>query len=108
MKYDSSQQVSATYLRNNASEVIDEAIKEGIRVIVRRSKPVVVMLPVQEYENLKNPPTPPAKQKPRKKFNLEELRKNSTFSKYRGCMKDMYPEGMTSVQLQKQWAKYVD
>lgn len=105
MQFDTSQQVSATYLRNNASEVIDETIKEGIRIIVRRSTPVVVMLSAQEYEKIKNPPAKPKKYK---KFNLEEIRKNSTFSKYMGCMKDMYPKGMTSVQLQKKWAEYVD
>jgi len=106
MQYDSSQQVSATYLRNNTSEVIDEAIKERIRVIVRRSTPVVIMLSVQEYENLKNPP---AKPKKHKKFNLEEIRKNNTFYKYTGCAKnDPKFKGLTAVQACKKWTDYVD
>jgi len=108
MQFDSSQQVSATYLRNNASEVIDETIKEGIRIIVRRSTPVVVMLSAQEYENLKNPPAK-LKSKPRKKFNLEEIRKNNTFYKYSGCAKDDPDfKGLTAVQVCKKWTDYVD
>jgi prevent-host-death family protein len=105
MQFDSSQQVSATYLRNNASEVIDEAIKEGIRVIVRRSNPIVVMLPVQEYEKLKNPTKP----KKKKKFDLEEIQKNNTFYKYTGCAKnDPDFKGLTAVQVCKKWTDYVD
>jgi len=105
MQFDSSQQVSATYLRNNASEIIDKAISEGIRVIVRRSKPVVIMLPVQEYEKLKNS----ASQKKKKKFNLEEIRKDNTFYKYIGCMEDNPDfKGLTSVQICKKWTDYVD
>jgi len=105
MQFDSSQQISATYLRNNASEVIDEAVKEGIRVIVRRSTPIVVMLPVQEYEKLKNP----AKPKKKKKFDLEEIRKNNTFYKYTGCLKDDPDfKGLTAKQALRKWTDYVD
>lgn len=105
MQFDISQQVSATYLRNNASEVIEGVIREGIRVIIRRSKPVVIMLPIQEYEKLKNQIKPRKK----KRFNLEEIRKNNTFYKYTGCAKDDPDfKGLTSVQACKKWTDYVD
>ena len=105
MEYALSQQVSATYLRNNTSAVIDEVMKEGIRVIVRRSKPIAIVLPIQEYENLKNPVKP----KKRKKFDLEEIRKNNTFYKYTGCMKnDPDFKGLTTKQILRKWTDYVD
>ena len=75
MKFDTSQQISATYLRNNTSEIINQTIKEGMSVIVRRSKPTVIMLSMQEFEKLKNESKP----KKHKKFNLEEIRKNSVY-----------------------------
>ena len=105
MKFDTSQQISATYLRKNTSEIINQTIKEGMSVIVRRSKPTVIMLSMQEFEKLKNESKP----KKHKKFNLEEIRKNSTFRKYRGCMADNPDfKGLTSVQIAKKWTDYVD
>jgi hypothetical protein len=60
---------------------------------------------MQEFEKLKNESKP----KKHKKFNLEEIRKNSTFRKYRGCMADNPDfKGLTSVQIAKKWTDYVD
>jgi len=103
MEYALSQQVSATYLRNNASAVIDEVMKEGIRVIVRRSKPIAIVLPIQEYENLKNP----AKPKKHKKFDLKKLRENNYFDKYIGCWDKEFGD-LTSIQITRKWTDYVD
>lgn len=97
-----SQQVSATYARNHFKEVNDKALKEGFCVIMRKSQPVTVVMSMQEYAKLQETPI-----KKKKKITLEQLRKNSTFAKYRGCLKDIYP-GMTSVELAKQWYKNVN
>lgn len=103
-----SQQISATYARNNFREVNEKAIKEGMCIIVRKSKPVTIILSVDEYLRLKNAQeVEQAKKKPPRKITLTELRKNSTFEKYIGCMQDDYP-GMTALDLQHNWYKYVD
>lgn len=45
----------------------------------------------------------------RKEFNLEEIRKNNTFYKYRGCMKnDPDFKGLTAEQVLRKWTDYVD
>lgn len=107
-----SQQISATYARNNFKEVNEKAIKEGMCVIIRKSKPVTVVLSITEYEKLQKAyekyETYKNKiEKPAKKITLEELRKDSFFDKYAGCMKDDYP-GMTALEWQHNWYKYVD
>lgn len=103
-----SQQISATYARNNFKEINEKAIKEGMCIIVRKSKPVTVILSINEYLRLKNAQeTEQAKKKPSRKMTLAQLRKNSTFEKYGGCMQDDYP-GMTALDLQHNWYKYVD
>lgn len=101
-----SQQVSATYARNHFKEVTNKAIKEGICVIMRKSKPVTVVLPIVEYEKIK---TKAVESRPKKikKITLEELRKNSTFHKYIGSLAKEYP-GKTALDLQHEWYKYVD
>lgn len=98
-----SQQVSATYARNHFKEVTDKAIKEGICVIMRKSKPVTVVLPIVEYEKIK---TKAVDFKP-KKITLKELRKNSIFDEHVGSMKDIHP-GLSSVEISKKWTDYVD
>ncbi|MEK7126584.1 MAG: type II toxin-antitoxin system Phd/YefM family antitoxin [Patescibacteria group bacterium] len=103
-----SQQVSATYARNNFKEVNEKAVKEGICIIVCKSKPATVLISIDEYLKLKNAKkTEQAKNKPRRKMTLAELRKDSFFEKYAGCMQDDYP-GMTALDLQHNWYKYVD
>lgn len=107
-----SQQVSATYARNHFKEVTDKVIKEGMQVIVRKSTPFAVVLSIAEFERLQAAQEKYEEYKkklrePVKKMTLEELRKNSTFSKYAGCMQDDYP-GMTSVEVAKHWTDYVD
>lgn len=92
-----SQQVSATFARNNFKAVNDRVIKEGMCVIVRKSTPVTVMLSLEEYQKLQNP-----KSLQRTKLPLSEIRKASSFTKFRGCIK----EG--SVKLAKKWTDYVD
>lgn len=103
-----SQQISATYARNNFKEVNEKAIKEGMCIIVRKSKPITVILSVDEYLRLKNArETEQTKKQPPRKMTLAQLRKNSFFDKYVGCMMDNYP-GMTALEWQHNWYKYVD
>lgn len=103
MEINLSQQVSATYARNHFKEVNNKAIKEGMCIIVRKSEPVTVLLSFEEYEKMKNP-----KKKPfPKKITLEELRKNSIFEKYKGCIDKKYGD-ISSVKLAKKWTDYVD
>ncbi|OGJ42274.1 hypothetical protein A3B60_01935 [Candidatus Peregrinibacteria bacterium RIFCSPLOWO2_01_FULL_39_12] len=103
-----SQQVSATYARNHFKEVTEKAVKEGICVIVWKSKPVTVIIPMDEYLKLKNAEKiEQDKRKPPRKMTLAQLRKDSFFEKYAGCMKDEYP-GMTAMEWQHNWYKYVD
>lgn len=107
-----SQQVTATYARNHFKEVAEKALKEGVCIIVRKSTPSTVVLSMAEYEKLqaayekweahKNQLEAPAK-----KMTLEELRKDTFFDKYVGCMENDYP-GMTSVEIAKRWTDYVD
>lgn len=99
-----SQQVSATYARNHFKEVTDKAIKEGICVIMRKSKPVTVVLPIVEYEKIKAVESRPGKIK---KITIAELRKNSIFDEHVDCMKNAYP-GLNSIEISKKWTDYVD
>ena len=103
MKYDISQQVSATYARNNFSKVNNEAMEEGMRVIVRKSKPVTVILSVEKYKKLQESPKP----KKKKKFDLEEIRKNDIFSKHAGVLDKKFGN-ISSVKIAKKWTDYVD
>ncbi len=103
-----SRQISATYARNHFKEVMDKAVKEGICMIVKKSKPITVILSMAEFEKLKSKAEDiKPKVKINKKITLEELEKNGIFSKYAGCLKDLYP-GKTSVELAHEWYKYVD
>ncbi len=104
-----SQQVSATYARNHFKKVNEKAVKEGMCIIVCKSKPATVLIPMDEYLRLKNArQIEQAKHKKTvKKMTLEELRKDSFFEKYAGCMQDEYP-GMTALEWQHNWHKYVD
>lgn len=98
-----SQQVPATYARNHFKEVNDRAIEEGMCVIVRKSKPVTVLISIEEFEKLQKS----KKKKPKKKITLEELRKNSVFKKYKGCVEKAFGD-ISSTELTKNWANYVD
>lgn len=102
------QQVTATYARNHFKEVNNRAIEEGMCVIMRKSKPVTVILSVEEYERmLVKEKAWEMRHAPKKKITLEELKKDSFFSKYAGCLQDEYP-GKTALDLQHEWYKYVD
>lgn len=103
MEINLSQQISATYARNHFKEVNNKAIKEGMCIIVRKSKPITVILSFKEYEKIKNP----HKKSLPKKITLEELRKNSIFEKYKGCIDEKYGN-ISSVELAKKWTDYVD
>lgn len=98
-----SQQISATYVRNNFKEVNEKVIREGFCVIVRKSKPVTVLLSMKEYEKLKNFTL----EKPRVKLSKNELEKKSIFNKHIGFLKKDYLN-TNSVELQHNWTKYVD
>lgn len=103
-----SQQVSATYARNNFKKVNKKAMNGGMCVIICKSKPSTVLISLDEYSRLKNAQEiEQTTKKPQRKMTLTELRKNSFFNKYVGCMKDDYP-GMTAMDLQHNWYKYVD
>jgi prevent-host-death family protein len=103
-----SQQVSATYARNNFKELTDKVLKEGMCVIVKKSKPITVVLSIEEFKKLKEKTVKNYyKTKVKKKITLEELRKNSYFGKYVGFFKDKY-KNISSVELAKRWTDYVD
>ena len=48
------QQVSATYARNNFKKVVDQAVKDGVCWIMRKSKPVTIMLSLSEYKKMQD------------------------------------------------------
>lgn len=107
-----SQQVSATYARNNFKEVNEKAVHEGMCIIMRKSTPFTIILSVAEYERLQSSQSRYEEYQrklhaPAKKITLEELRKNSVFKKFEGCMSDDFP-GLTSVEIAKKWTDYVD
>ncbi len=106
-------QVTATYARNHFKEVNDKAVKEGRCFIVRDSKPVTVILSVNEYENMtKNPDTffkRSTRPKITKKVTLEELRKDNSFDKFGNAEKFKAKFGnIDAVTLAKKWTDYVD
>lgn len=106
MNIDTSQQVSATYARNHFSEVMDKARNEGMQVVIHRSEIPVIVIKMDDFEKIT---APPAKPKKHKKFNLEEIRKNNTFYKYTGCLKDDPDfKGLTAKQALRKWTDYVD
>lgn len=110
-----SQQVSATYARNHFKEVSEKVTLEGICVIVRKSKPVMVVLSMEEFEKMHSAQKKYEDYKkklrtPAKKISLEELkalRKNSVFEKHAGTIKNMW-HGLSSVEVAKKWTDYVD
>lgn len=107
-----SRQVTATYARNHFKEVSEKALKEGVCIIVRKSTPSTVVLSMAEYEKLqaayeKWEAHKSKLEAPTKKITLEELRKDTFFDKYVGCMKNDYL-GLTSVEIAKKWTDYVD
>lgn len=104
-----SQQIPATYARNNFKKVIKKVMEDGMCIIIRKSKPVTVILSMAEYEKIKNTKEAAQEQariKPRKKITAKEL-ENGKFSKYVGAWKNPFP-GLTSVQIAKKWTNYVD
>ena len=106
MQFDSSQQVSSTYARNHFSEVMDKARNEKMQIVTHRSAIPVIVIRMDDFEKAT---TPPVKPKKYKKFDLEEIRKNSTFRKYRGCMEnDPDFKGLTAKQALRKWTDYVD
>lgn len=107
MNFKLSQQVSATYARNNFKAVNEKVLKEGMCVIIKKSQPVSVILSMKEYEKFKHDKNVKAI-KPRKKMTLEELRKNSHFSKFVGIFDGPEFEGKTSREILKMWTNYVD
>ncbi len=106
-----SQQVSATYARNHFKEVNNLALKNGLAVIINKSKPSIAMLPFSEYEKIqtklqayeKNQPTT----KPSKKITLKELRKDSIFTNIEESFNKTYP-GKTALDIQHEWYKLTD
>ncbi len=104
-----SQQVSATYARNHFKELTDKVIKEGMCVIVRKSKPFTVILSMEEYEKMMK------KYDAWSKFRAESFRKdisklnleNGRFSEFVGAWENPYP-GLSSVEIAKKWTDYVD
>lgn len=104
-----SRQVSATYARNHFKELSERVIKDGMCVIVRKSKPSCVMLSIAEFEKMMK------KYDAWNKFKEENFRKdisklnleNGRFSKFVGAWENPYP-GLSSVEIAKKWTDYVD
>lgn len=107
------QQVSATFARNNFKKVVDQTLKDGICWIMRKSKPVTVMLSIDEYQALKDKldafhKRNIDKSKPQQKISLEELRANSVFGDLdKGFVDDHYGD-ISTKELVKNWGKYID
>ncbi len=99
-----SQQVSATYARNNFKEVNEKVQKQGMCVIVKKSTPITILLSMEEYQKITSEK---AKTKKPIKISISQIRKNSLFQKYVGCLKGDF-KGKTSQDLQKNWTDYVD
>lgn len=101
-------QITATYARNNFKEVNNKAIKEGTCIIIRKSKPITILLSIKEYEKLKREGEEfkIKKTKNLKNFTRKDF-KNSTFSKYAGSINGDYKE-KESLKLAKNWTNYVD
>lgn len=104
MNINISQQISATYARNHFKEVTERAIKEGICVIMRKSKPVTVVLSIDEFQKITQKRSV---QKKSSKISLKELREDNFLNDYVGCMKNDFP-GLSSVEISKKWTDYVD
>lgn len=104
-----SQQVSATYARNHFNEVTEKVLKEGICLIVRKSKPVSVYLSFNEYQKMQQK-NQTLEQLKKRNFSKEISKLNLTegrFSKYVGAWKNPYPK-LSSVEIAKKWTDYVD
>ena len=109
MNFSISQQIPATYARNNFKEVNEKALEEGMCVIVRKSVPITVLISMEEFQKMQrkiNAKTP-KKTSTSKKITLKKLRKNSIFDKYAGCIEKQFGE-ISSTELSKNWTKYVD
>lgn len=100
-----SQQVSATYARNHFKEVMANVRDGTPQVIIHKSQPDVIIMRIEDLKKLEEQSKPKKKVR---KFNLEEIRKNSTFAKYRGCMDDYFDKNLSSVEICKRWTDYVD
>ena len=109
MSFNIYQQVPATYARNNFKAVNERALKEGICVIVRKSVPITVLISMEEFQKMQRKIDAKAAKKitQSKKITLKELRKNSIFDKYAGCIEKQFGE-ISSTKLSKNWTKYVD
>lgn len=101
-----SKQVSATFTRNNFSKVTKEVLKEGYKIVIKKSKPVMVMMSLDHYQKI-------TKEKPQKKtIKLEDLKQNSIFAKYdkskwKTDFEKKFKQEKTSYII-KNWANYVD
>lgn len=105
MKIDPSQQISATYARNNFKEMMNKVRDEGMQIIIHKSQPAVVVICLDDLQKMQET----KKSQKKKKFDLKKIRENSTFNKYRGCMSNTPDfKGLTSVQIAKKWTDYVD
>jgi len=73
-----SQQVTAIFARNHFREVWEKAKEDGICYIIKKSKPEMVLIPLKEFQKIKNPVL---KKKKTKKITRKFLDKNPMFSK---------------------------
>ncbi len=105
MNIDLSQQVSATYARNHFREVMSTVREGNPQVIIHKSQPDIIVMKIDDLKKLQEAAKPKKKVR---KFNLEEIRKNSIFSKYEGCLDDFFDKNLTSVEIAKRWTDYVD
>lgn len=108
MNFKLSQQVSATYARNNFKAVNEKVLKEGMCVIIKKSQPVSVILSMKEYQKLKEKPEDFHAVKVKKKMTLEELRKNTRFDNLGNFFDGPEFKGKTAREISKMWINYVD
>lgn len=69
MQIDASQQVAATYARDHFKEILDKVVNEGMQIIIRKSKPAIVAIAIEDFEKLTDKKLSVSKTlKPLKKF----------------------------------------
>jgi len=75
------------------------------QVIIHKSQPGIIVMRIDDLKKLQEESKPKKKVR---KFNLEEIRKNNPFYKYAGCLDKVYGTEISTVELCKRWAEYVD
>ena len=75
------------------------------QVIIHNSEASIIVIKFDDLKKMEEANKPAKKAR---KFDLEYIRKNSIFEKYRGCLDSVYDPKISSVELCKRWGEYVD